>query len=133
MKQLFSKTRAQKPWFLCTGVAGRGGRRSACGVRRFMSSSRSVSSRTAALALALTLGALPLASAEAAQGNRRASEIRQAPTPRTILVALTGWLLPGKHHIPGNKPGTSEVRPEGSGVCPNGKPGLQGNPNQTGN
>ena len=35
---------------------------------------------------------------------------------------------PGNH--PGN--GTSENR-EGSGVCPNGKPGPKGNPNHTGN
>jgi hypothetical protein len=98
-----------------------------------MSSSRSMSSRTAALTLALTLGALPLASAEAAQGARRVSESRQARIPHTILTVLTGWLLPGKHHVPGNRPGTSEVQPEGSGVCPNGKPGPQGNPNQRGN
>lgn len=98
-----------------------------------MSSSRSVSSRITTLTLALSLGALPLASAETARGARRDMEIRQALSARTLVEALAGFLFPAKHHIPGNKPGTSEARPEGSGVCPNGKPGLQGNPNQTGN
>jgi hypothetical protein len=97
-----------------------------------MSSSRSVSSRTAALTLALALGALPLASAEAAQGARRDSEIRQTSMSRIIVQAVVGPLRSILEKSGFNKPGdgTSEARPEGSGVCPNGKPGTQGNPNQ---
>ena len=101
------------------------------------SSRRSASRRVAALTLALALGALPLASAEAAQRSRRDPAIQQASPVRTIVQALVGSLLSivdknGSH--PGNKPGngTSQASPEGTGVCPNGKPGLQGNPNQTG-
>lgn len=102
------------------------------------SSRRSTSRRLTALTLALSLGALPLASAEAAQGSRRDSSIRQASPVRTLVEAWLGSLLQvvgknGSH--PGNKPGngTSQASPEGSGICPNGKPGPQGNPNQAGN
>jgi hypothetical protein len=100
-----------------------------------MSSSRSMSNRTAALTLALALGALPLASAEAAQRSRRDQAIQQAISVRTIGKALVASLLSVMEkngvHPGSSKPG-SETR-EGSGVCPNGKPGPQGNPNQRGN
>ena len=99
------------------------------------SSIRKVSRRVVVLTLAL---ALPLASAEAAQRSRRDPAIQQATSVRTIVQALVDPLLSalekmGSH--PGYKPttGTSQSTPEGSSVCPNGKPGLQGNPNQTGN
>ncbi len=88
-----------------------------------MSSSRSVSTRIATFTLALSLGTLPLA----AQESRRDSQIRQTLTPRTIVQALVSPILSifgktGSH--PGNKPGngTSEAKPEGSGVCPDGMP-----------
>ena len=94
-----------------------------------MFSSRSMFHRTAELTLALSLGALPLASAEAARGSRQTSSIPQANSARSIVQA---WLDPllsligknGSH--PGNKPGsgTSDAKPEGSGVCPDGKPGT---------
>lgn len=100
-----------------------------------MSSSRSVSSRTAALALALTLGALPLASAEAAQRDRRVPESRQTSMSRIILQGIVAPLFPvlekmGMGSHPGNGPGNGSEPREGSGVCPNGKPGPQGNPNR---
>ncbi|HSG39930.1 MAG TPA: hypothetical protein VLE27_09865 [Thermoanaerobaculia bacterium] len=86
-----------------------------------------MSHRIAALTLALSLGALPLASAEAAQGSRRDSQIRQTAETRTIVQVLIYPFLSifekaGSH--PGNKPGngTSEAKPEGSGVCPDGGP-----------
>lgn len=101
-----------------------------------MSRSRSLSSRIAAVTVALSVAALPIASAEAARGSR-GEAIQQAVNSRTIVGVLMGSLLSifdktGSH--PGNRPGngTSEAKPEGSGVCPNGKPGPQGNPNQTG-
>lgn len=101
------------------------------------SSRRNASRRFAALTLVLSLGALPLASAEAAHGSRRDSTIRQTSPLRTLMETWWGSLLSvveknGSH--PGNKPGNgaSEASPEGSGICPNGKPGPQGNPNQSG-
>ena len=103
-----------------------------------LSSFRKVSRRIVTLTFAVALGALPLASAEAAQRARRDSIIQQETSVRTIVQILVDPLLSvwgkmGWH--PGYKPdaGTSSATPEGSGVCPNGKPGLQGNPNQTGN
>jgi len=102
------------------------------------SSLRKVSRRVVVLTFALALGALPLASAEAAQRSRRDSAIQQATSVRTIVQALvdpllSAWEKMGSH--PGFKPeaGNSSATPEGSSVCPNGKPGLQGNPKQTGN
>ncbi|HEY9422658.1 MAG TPA: hypothetical protein VIW92_14675 [Thermoanaerobaculia bacterium] len=90
-----------------------------------------MSSRIAALTLALSLGALPLASAETL-GARRDSGIRQALSARSLVEALAGFLLPVKHHVPGNNPGngTSEAKPEGSGACPDGKPKPGAKPSQ---
>jgi hypothetical protein len=102
------------------------------------SSLRKVSRRVVVLTFALALGAMPLASAEAAQRSRRDSAIQQAASARTIVQAMVDPLLSAFEKMgwhPGFKPetGTSGANPEGTGVCPNGKPGLQGNPNQTGN
>lgn len=102
------------------------------------SSFRKVSRRVVALTFALALGALPLASAEAAQESRRDSAIQQATSVRTIVQAMVDPLLSAFEKMgwhPGFKPqaGTSEANPEGSSVCPNGKPGTQGNPKPGGN
>lgn len=100
------------------------------------SSIRKVSRRVVVVTFALVLGALPFASAEA-QRSRRESLIQQVPSVRTTVQALVGPLLAALDKMgwhPGFKPETSsQANPEGSSVCPNGKPGLQGNPNPGGN
>ena len=86
---------------------------------------------TPVLVIALSLGTLPELNALPLQGAREENRVQQALSNR-IFQEMLDFLydLRAAHHMP---PDGSKA-PEGSGICPNGKPpGRQGSTGSTGN